>query len=134
MKKTKMDKGITLIALIISIVVLLILAVVAINAIIKEDILKKAESSAIKYNQAVKNEQVTMGTYEDYLDKYQSSGGIAKIVDKDGNDVKNKLISTTSNTEVKDAYGNKIVVPAGFKIVVNEDTNNADTVTKGIVI
>ena len=34
----------------------------------------------------------------------------------------------------KNAKNNKIVVPAGFKIVSNADTNNATTVDKGIVI
>ena len=46
----------------------------------------------------------------------------------------NKVLSTTENTELEDAYGNKIVVPAGFKIVSNSDTDNATTVDKGIVI
>ena len=125
MKKTKMEKGITLIALMITIVVLLILAVVAINAITKDDILGRAEDATKKYNQAVEKEQETMEKYEEYLDK---------ITGKKVSEVQNNLISKTENTTVYDEYGNKIVVPAGFKIVVNEDTNNADIVTKGIVI
>ena len=39
------------------------------------------------------------------------------------------MLSITDNTELQDAYGNKIVVPAGFKV-----TNDAATVDKGIVI
>ena len=42
---------------------------------------------------------------------------------------KNGALSTTDNTELKDAKNNKIVVPAGFKIV-----EGATTVDKGIVI
>ena len=38
-----------------------------------------------------------------------------------------------NNTELTDAYGNKIVVPAGFKIL-SDSTTNATTVDKGIVI
>ena len=38
-----------------------------------------------------------------------------------------------NNTELTDAYGNKIVVPAGFKILF-DSTTNATTVDKGIVI
>lgn len=45
-----------------------------------------------------------------------------------------KILNTGKNTELKDAKNNKIVVPAGFKIVSNADTNNATTVDKGIVI
>ena len=33
-----------------------------------------------------------------------------------------------------DENGNKIVVPAGFKIVSDDTTNNAQTVEKGIVV
>ena len=47
-----------------------------------------------------------------------------KVVDNIGS-----VLSTTDNTELQDAYGNKIVVPAGFKI-----TNDTSTVDKGIVI
>ena len=43
--------------------------------------------------------------------------------------VQDKVISTTENTEVYDEYGNKIIVPAGFKI-----TTDATHVTEGIVI
>ena len=45
-----------------------------------------------------------------------------------------KVFSTTANTTLQDTSLNKIVVPAGFKIVSNADTNNATTVDKGIVI
>ena len=45
-----------------------------------------------------------------------------------------KILSATENTKLKDEYGNKIVVPAGFKIKVDDDTNNATHVTEGIVV
>ncbi len=49
----------------------------------------------------------------------------------------NKVLSTTDNTPLVDEFENKIVVPAGFKILVDITTNytaeNID-VTKGIVI
>lgn len=46
----------------------------------------------------------------------------------------NKIISEKKNTELLDENGNKIVVPAGFKIVSDDTTNNAQTVEKGIVV
>lgn len=46
----------------------------------------------------------------------------------------NKIISEKKNTELLDENGNKIVVPAGFKIVSNDTTSNAQTVEKGIVV
>ena len=67
MKRTKIEKGITLIALIITVVVLMILAVVAITAITNDGILSKAENSASKYNEAQGNEQTTLGGYEQFL-------------------------------------------------------------------
>lgn len=45
-----------------------------------------------------------------------------------------KILSTTNNTELQDENGNKIVLPACFKIVADDTTNNAQTVEKGIVI
>ena len=49
MKKTKLQKGITLIALIITIVVLLILAVVAINSVKDGGIISHAQKVASDY-------------------------------------------------------------------------------------
>ena len=43
-------------------------------------------------------------------------------------------IQTESNLEAEDEYGNPVVVPKGFKVVVDETTNNATTVPEGIVI
>ena len=54
------------------------------------------------------------------------------IVDLNGNNIINKTVAT--NTEAYDRYGNKIVVPAGFKIRVDDTTNNAHKVTEGVVI
>ena len=46
----------------------------------------------------------------------------------------NKVVNETKNAELLDENGNKIVVPAGFKIVSDDTTNNAQTVEKGIVV
>jgi len=68
MKKFRKEKGITLVALIITIVILLILAAVAIAAIQNENILSHANNAALKYNQAVQNEQDILGGYLDFLE------------------------------------------------------------------
>ena len=67
MKKTKTQKGITLIALIITIVVLLILAAVAISSIQNDGILKYAQNAASDYNKAIRDEQSMLDEYLDYL-------------------------------------------------------------------
>ena len=46
----------------------------------------------------------------------------------------NKVVNEKKNTELLDENGNKIVVPAGFKIVSDDTTNNAQTVEQGIVV
>jgi len=61
------QKGITLVALIITIVVLMILAGVAISAIQNNGILGYAENAATSWNQAVQNEAGTISGYEEYL-------------------------------------------------------------------
>ena len=46
----------------------------------------------------------------------------------------NKIVNEKKNVELLDENGNKIVVPAGFKIVSDDTTNNAQTVENGIVV
>jgi len=70
MKRTRMEKGITLVALIITIVVLLILAVVAISSIQNDGILGQAQNAGDKYNQSVKDEKGILEGYLDYIDKH----------------------------------------------------------------
>ncbi len=135
--KQKKNRGITLIALIITIIVLLILAVVAISAVSGNGILNHAQNAKAKYSGAQTNEQERLGEYSDYLDeessKINGGGTIAKVLKNNLNTV----LSTTDNTPLTDEYGNKIMLPAGFKIVVDSTTGyTTDTidVTKGIVV
>ena len=70
MKKTKTQKGITLIALIITIVVLLILAVVTINAIQGDGIIQYAKNARDEYQTKADEEQETI---DGYLSRIESS-------------------------------------------------------------
>ena len=67
MRKTKIEKGITLVALIITIVVLMILAAVTIGTIQNTNIVNHAIDAGTKYNGAQANEQGVLGGYEGYL-------------------------------------------------------------------
>ena len=132
MKKTKRQNGITLVALVITIIILLILATISIQSLTNTGLFAKAQEAKEKTRNAEENQAKTLNEYEDELNKYISGNvktPIKKVTDNIGS-----VLSTTDNTELEDAYGNKIVVPAGFKIVSNSDTNNATTVDKGIVI
>ena len=132
MKKTKRQNGITLVALVITIIILLILATISIQSLTNTGLFAKAQEAKEKTKNAEENQVKTLNEYEDELNKYIS--GNVKTPIKKVTDNIDSVLSTTDNTELEDAYGNKIVVPAGFKIVSNNDTNNATTVDKGIVI
>ena len=132
MKKTKRQNGITLVALVITIIILLILATISIQSLTNTGLFAKAQEAKEKTRNAEENQARALNEYEDELNKYISGNvktPIKKVTDNIGS-----VISTTDNTELEDAYGNKIVVPAGFKIVSDSTTSNAQTVDKGIVV
>ena len=72
MNKLKKEKGITLVALIITIVVLLILAAVAIGTVRDSDIIEYAKNAAGSYNQVKNNELSEIQSAEDLLKQYAS--------------------------------------------------------------
>lgn len=110
MRKTKMERGITLIALILTIVILLILAIVAINSITNDGILGKAEDAASEYNQSVKNEQSIFGKYDKFLDE--------RINEK--NEEKRNLNITYTQTEGTDLLESMVT----FNITLAEEEWN----------
>ena len=133
MKNKNKDRGITLVALVITIIILLILATISIQSLTNTGLFKNAQKAKDETQNAAENQAKTLNEYEDELNKYISGDvetpKVKKVADNLGT-----VLSTTDNTELQDAYGNKIVVPAGFKIVSTDDTSSAQTVDKGIVI
>ena len=144
--RSKNNKGITLVALVITIIILLILAGISIMSLTNTGIFGKAQDAKTKTAEAETNQKATLDEYETELNKYGAGtnggnqgggqGGGASAV---GDSTVNQVISTSENKEITDAKGNKIVVPAGFKIVKTgtnyENTaNNEITVDKGIVV
>ena len=124
------DKGITLIALVITIIILLILAGISISALTNQGLFKNAKAAQNTTEKAEKEQGQRLNEYEDEINKYL---GNSKEPFK-GTTVEdamkyNDALNAEDNTELKDAKNNKIVVPAGFKIV-----DGATTVDKGIVI
>ena len=69
MRRTKLEKGITLIALIITIVVLLILAVVSIGAIKNSKIITHSQDASNEYILAQEKEQIQLGLSEWQIQK-----------------------------------------------------------------
>ena len=123
------DKGITLIALVITIIILLILAGISISALTNQGLFKNAKIAQNATEKAEAEQGQRLNEYEDEINKYLNNSNEDKKEVKLVADNINKVLSTTDNTELKDAKENKIVVPAGFKIV-----EGATTVDKGIVI
>ena len=76
MENIKTEKGITLIALIITIVVLLILAVVAIGQAQETNIVGYAQNAAGKFEEAKSNEVDDLTKYEKEIEKYINGNNI----------------------------------------------------------
>ncbi len=144
-----MEKGITLIALVITIIVLLILAGVSIVVLTGEDgILEKAKLAKERSEQAEKEENEILKQYEELLGTYgkelpenttdMEAGTIVKIPSRwytaTPNEVETKegnvVIPSRRITNVyatSDGKGNTIPVPYGFYYV-------GGTLTTGVVI
>ena len=75
MKSLRTQKGITLVALIITIVVLLILAAVAIGAVKDSNIIGHSQNAAVSFNQAKANEMDALAKYEQEINKYVPKTG-----------------------------------------------------------
>lgn len=126
MKETKDNRGITLIALVITIIVLLILAGVAINLGINGGLFGQAGDAANKWKKAEKNEKDKLGEYIQDI-RYWAYNESPLVT----------TITTTNHgtIEAQDAKGNKVVVPGGFKIASSAySTDEEVTVQTGIVI
>ena len=142
------EKGITLIALVVTIVVLLILAGVSINAVFGQDgIIQKAKDAQNKMDQAVKNDQKGINELSNWLDGKingnsgenttggNTTGGDETPTEKplitDSSLTSNDRTTSESTTVIaKDKKGNQVVVPGGFKI----SSASGESVQQGIVI
>ena len=108
--KIKQEKGITLIALVITIVVLLILAGVSINAIFSENgIINKAKDAQNKMNQATQNDLIGLNE----LDKLISS-----LTDKTTEEAVPKIAMFDTGKKVRDKMYN--LMPEG---TIGKDSN-----------
>ena len=144
--KRKEEKGITLVALVITIVILIILATITINFAFGEDgLIAKAQQAKNLTEQATKKEQEELNSVMEKFNEIMSGTGGSGTEEPNTNetipekpepeepikveDVKNGE-AFEETTTIEDEHGNKITVPEGFKIA--EDSG--DTVQQGIVI
>ena len=128
--------GITLIALVVTIVVLLILAGVSLNAIFSENgIIKRAQDAQNKMDQATQNDLDSINELTNWLDNQVNGTTGGGTTGGDANPSTTPKISTLvgtvvdKNTKAEDAYGNKITIPKGFKVVAHGTVAGSATYT-----
>ncbi len=126
----KKERGITLIALVVTIIVLIILATVSINMVVGENgLIKKAEQARDAYEESSKKEVEGLNSMLEEMMKETGVGphGLP-LVDTLGGGSSNVVLESTVDAE--DVNGNKIVVPRGFFVRTDIETK----VNDGIVI
>ena len=128
--------GITLIALVVTIVVLLILAGVSINALFGDSgIINKAKDAQNKMDQAAENDQKGINELSNWLDSKINGNSGGNTTGGDANPSTTPKISTLvgkvvdKNTKAEDAYGNKITIPKGFKVLAHGTAAGSATYT-----
>ena len=132
--KSKEEKAITLIALVVTIIVLIILAGVSINLVFGNlGIVTKAKEAKRMQEQAELNEQIALGELSNEIDKTingtgtptDSPTGMPTIKElRDSGEFMKK------ETTAIDSDKNLIKIPQGFKVAKDSGIN----VTKGVVI
>ena len=127
--------GITLIALVVTIVVLLILAGVSVNALFgNSGIIEKAKEAQNAMDKAKENDEKGINELTNWIDNQVNgtTGGSTT----GGNDTSttpkiSTLVGTVvdKNTKAEDAYGNKITIPKGFKVLAHGTAAGSATYT-----
>ena len=118
------QKGITLIALIITIVVLIILAAVAIQAIREDGLVFKAQIAGQQWGNSQQNESVILGQYEDFISGERGTVSTSGTWVKSSDYITNGTASLKIGMKVtgydasKDANGNSTgVTDLGWRIL-----------------
>ena len=145
-QRNSQEKGITLVALVITIVILIILATVAINFAFGGDgLIRRAEQASEFYANDTEYTDESISNVTSYVDGVLSGLGIDAGGDEpEGGDTPTTVAEAIENeyvftgkTTIKDALNNTIYVPGGFHLDKESNTDeegNAITVEDGIVI
>ncbi len=120
------NNGITLIALVITIIVLLILAGVAIATLTGDNgILTKAVQAKENTEKSAEEEARKLKILEN-MGTYNTGKTVEEAIEQD--------VPYEKNTTITDEFGNKITVPAGFKVVKDNPADPTPSVKDGIVV
>ncbi len=125
--RTREQKGITLIALVVTVIVLIILAGVSIAMLVGENgIITQAQRAAQETEQAQRDEEAELNKAADLIEMYAEGVNTATTV-KDAI-AQNKRFA--QNTKIRDDLNNEVTIPQGFKVA----NDSATKVEDGIVI
>ena len=111
MKKTKLQKGITLIALLITVILLLILAAVTIGSVKENDIIGYAQNAATDYEKKQNEEQ---GKISEYKEGIKDVLGDSYVT---GTATVGTIVSKNSTINGNKPSSDNPVIPAGFKAI-----------------
>ena len=130
------EKGITLIALVVTIIILLILAGVTLTTALSQNgLFQRAKIAGENYKKAEADETEKLGEVEREIDKIidgETPSDQPKVeTGPTGKPLPKTVTSTEHDTETyEDSLGNPVVIPGGFKFAGEPD----DTVQDGIII
>ena len=120
----------------VTIVVLLILAGVSLNAIFSENgIIKRAQDAQNKMNNAQESDLNALNDLDKWINNQVNGTTGGNTTGGNDNPSTTPKISTLvgkvvdKNTKAEDAYGNKITIPKGFKILEHNPTSSTGAVT-----
>ena len=124
-KKIENEKGITLVALVVTIIILLILAGISISALTNTGIFQKAKDVKQKSDDAALEQNTKLDEYENELDKYLPQ----KLADKvnDGTIKVGDYISYTPDKASTEDILQELAIYSG-----SEDANTTSTLTQEI--
>ena len=133
-KETK-EKGITLIALVITVVILIILATVTLNVVLGEGgLIDRAQEAKDLTEKAALEEQEGLNSLmSEYANIMAEDSTVPTPPPEDKSEVeeaKDNGTTFSTKTTIEDEVGNQIVIPAGFKVA----SDSGNTVQQGIVI
>ena len=119
----KLNKGITLVALVITIIVLIILAGVSINAVMNGGIITNAKDAKNEFENAKLNETETLGVIEGY------------IIDNIGTEFEKGMYKQTQqyNTDLANAKSGKIADITNYQYYDEDADANLVTITDGVL-
>ena len=122
-KMTKEQRGITLVALVITVIIIIILATVTINMAFGDNgLIRQAELARDLTANSTEYETQATANLVAYMNEMLTE--LPKVEEIKGGE------AFDTKTTVEDAEGNKMVVPAGFRIAAD----SGNTVQQGIVI